>query len=45
MSSTNGVHAPLAPAPRDLEVGSAPATVALTVQLDPNRDTVAAWPE
>ncbi len=34
-----------APAPRDIEVGSAPSTIALTVQLDPNRDTVADWPE
>ena len=33
------------PAPRTIEVGAAPSTVALTVQLDPNRDTVAAWPE
>jgi plastocyanin len=33
------------PALRDIEVAATPLTVALTVQLDPNRETVAAWPE
>lgn len=33
------------PAPREIDVTAAPASIALTVTLDANGETVAAWPE
>jgi plastocyanin len=30
---------------QEIEVGAAPLTIPLTIELDPNREAVAAWPE